>query len=292
LKANASTPVANAVITIQDVQSGQCDIKTFGGGAINSGSNSLTVQTDTFTSDDVELPIRIAGAGGPGPLYSQIGHYIGPTQVRLSQTADNDANSATVFWGTDDTAPIQAAIDAANAKGGGIVFFPVGTFVIDGAKHTANGKNYGLKVKSNVTLSGAGWTSILRLKDRSTDNKVDPQMFFAGPTGSLSNIVFDNLAFHGNSRHNPLGMACGIGGGSLGDNRNCCAIWIGGLNYHEGVWLTGFTVQQCYFTDFPGRQRNRHRRSICIRTFCFCSCRHSCLPRIRNNKRYDFRGIL
>jgi hypothetical protein len=261
LAAAASTPVANAAVSVYDVDgSGHCaPPKLLGGGAMQKNSAVLSVAAGAFGPDDVELPIRVVGAGAAGPLYSKIASVASPTQVNLAAPAQNGASGATVFWGSDDTAAIQAAIDATSAKGGGIVFFPEGTYVIDGARQKADPANpadtrtYGVEIQSNITQSGAGWSSILRLKDRSTANHADPQMFFFGPTGSRSNIVFQNLAFHGNSKHNPLDvMPCGIGGGSLGDNRNCCAIFIGSWQNGEGVSLTGFTVQNCYFTDFPG----------------------------------------
>jgi hypothetical protein len=107
-------------------------------------------------------------------------------------------------------------------------------------------------LKSNIIFAGEGWQSILRLKDNSTDNNHDPQMCFAGPTGTLSNLVFQNLAFDGNAQHNQLGAAHGIGAGAVGDNRNCCAILIGSIFDGEGVALTGLTIQNCYFTNFPG----------------------------------------
>src|SRR5262245_58037010 len=77
-------------------------------------------------------------------------------------------------------------------------------------------------------------------------------MFFRGPTGALTNVKFENLAFHGNSQNNPLGTATGVGAGAVGDNRNCCAIFIGSMNNGDGVSVTGLTVQNCHFTDYPG----------------------------------------
>jgi hypothetical protein len=247
----ASTGVAGATVSVQDCTTP----KTLGGGAMAVGSKLLTVQSGTFTPADVEEPIRVAGAGAPGPLYSLIGSFISPTQVRLNAVANTDTQNADVFWATDDTSAIQAAIEAAAARDGGIVFFPVGTFVVNGAETAVvaqPSRTYALALRSNITFSGAGRESILWLKDNSTGNSRDPQMFFAGPTGVLSNVVFEKLAFNGNSQHNLLGMACGIGAGSLGDDRNCCAIFISGLQDGEGVWLTGLTVQNCYFTNFPG----------------------------------------
>jgi polygalacturonase len=53
----------------------------------------------------------------------------------------------------DDRGPIQAAIDAATARGGGTVVFPAGTFRIGGA----------LTIRSQVVFRGAGVrTTVIR----------------------------------------------------------------------------------------------------------------------------------
>ena len=52
---------------------------------------------------------------------------------------------------TDDTAAIQAAIDAINANGGGEIYFPSGTYLVD-----ASGASQAIDLLSNVTLRGAG----------------------------------------------------------------------------------------------------------------------------------------
>ncbi|WP_460427392.1 glycosyl hydrolase family 28-related protein, partial [Azotobacter armeniacus] len=54
---------------------------------------------------------------------------------------------------TDDTAAIQAAIDAAHASGGGTVYLPAGEYRISGGGEPSDG---GLTIKSNVYLAGAG----------------------------------------------------------------------------------------------------------------------------------------
>ena len=41
----------------------------------------------------------------------------------------------------DDTVSIQQAVEAANLAGGGIIFFPPGTYVIDGVKNTSSWPN-------------------------------------------------------------------------------------------------------------------------------------------------------
>ncbi len=74
--------------------------------------------------------------------------------------------------GNNDTAAIQEAIDDANAAGGGIVFFPAGSYRVDG-----------LTMYSNVTLLGAGMSaSAIRRRTPSTGV---PLITMAGTTPVL-----------------------------------------------------------------------------------------------------------
>lgn len=55
---------------------------------------------------------------------------------------------------SDDTSPIQAAINAATAAGGGVVFFPDGHYLINGVT-TASGLSWGVSIiGDNITLQG------------------------------------------------------------------------------------------------------------------------------------------
>ena len=54
---------------------------------------------------------------------------------------------------TDDTAAIQAAIDAASAAGGGQVYVPTGTYIVTGGEEASDGC---LMLKSNVYMYGDG----------------------------------------------------------------------------------------------------------------------------------------
>lgn len=70
---------------------------------------------------------------------------------------------------TDDTAAIQATIDAAAAAGGGEVVLAAGTYIVSGGEEPSDGC---LMLKSNVTLSGAGMgETVIKLADGS-DTKV------------------------------------------------------------------------------------------------------------------------
>jgi hypothetical protein len=57
---------------------------------------------------------------------------------------------------TDDRAAVQAAIDRANSDGGGVVYFPAGTYII--AHPGGTGADV-LRMRSNVVLDGDGKTS-------------------------------------------------------------------------------------------------------------------------------------
>lgn len=146
----------------------------------------------------------------------------------------------------DDTDYIKLAVEAANAIGGAVVFFPPGTYIINGAKNASSypGVNYGIPLFSKIKFLGSGWSSVLKLADNSTANtNVNPHMFFAGPSGALSGIAFESLAFHGNSLHNRL---------QVGDQRIVAAIHIGGIDDGQGVFLDGLQIHHCLFTDWPG----------------------------------------
>jgi len=87
---------------------------------------------------------------------------------------------------TDSTTAIQAAITAANAAGGGEVFFPKGTYK---AGTTTN-----IILQSKVTLNGEGAASIIKLADN-TPISASTSLF---ASSNKSNISIQNLYFDGN----------------------------------------------------------------------------------------------
>lgn len=101
-------------------------------GAITSGMNTLTCTTSApFTAADVGKSILVVHAGSAtvGTLVTTIATYISATQVTLTANAVTTVASAgLVMWGTDDTAAIQAAVNAAftygQTHGTATVFFP------------------------------------------------------------------------------------------------------------------------------------------------------------------------
>lgn len=88
----------------------------------------------------------------------------------------------------NDSADIQEAIDAASAAGGGIVFFPPGTYLLGSA----------ITQRSNVWLLGVGWASILKVNNTGTAGFGSGIITVGAGVGTTSNIGIWNLQIDGN----------------------------------------------------------------------------------------------
>lgn len=140
---------------------------------------------------------------------------------------------------TDDTAAIQSALDALEAMGGGALYFPRGTYMVQAIEanylwltNSSNRKNYAaLLVPSNVLLFGDGYLSEIKLidtlvSDGTTDGRGDYAtthiMINKGAIGLPktivdSNIFIENLKFNGNQiQQSGEGVSlCGVQGFSV-----------------------------------------------------------------------------
>lgn len=110
--------------------------------------------------------------------------------VGLNDLAFNVKEHGAVGDGVaDDTTEVQAAIDGAIAAGGGVVFFPEGTYLCNGLECAG----------SNVTLQGAGWGSILKQVAGVADGTALLRSEGTG-TGTSTNrrgLCFYDLQFYG-----------------------------------------------------------------------------------------------
>lgn len=95
---------------------------------------------------------------------------------------------------TDDTAAIQAALDAAHAAGGGHVILPEGTFTLTGTGKASDGC---LRIYSNTEISGAGiGQTILKVAD-GWDSKITGMI--RTPVNDVTeNVVIRDLSLDGN----------------------------------------------------------------------------------------------
>lgn len=92
---------------------------------------------------------------------------------------------------TNDRAAIQAAINAVQNAGGGVVYFPTGTYIIDGNGDDSDGIRI---TGSNITLTGEGGSSVLKQSNNSKFILV-----LNGTAQQLNNIEISNLTFNGPS---------------------------------------------------------------------------------------------
>jgi hypothetical protein len=146
-------------------------------GAITSGAFSFTSASAVFTAADVGKTIAVEGAGAAGAtLTTTIATFVSATNVTLTASAGTTVTGAEVYYGTDNTTNINAAITAVNANGGGVVFFPKGLYLY--------GSSIDLSSCNNVTLMGPS-----RTRNRYYTTKTEAGLVYTG-TGATNAIVF------------------------------------------------------------------------------------------------------
>ncbi|WP_394543132.1 M10 family metallopeptidase C-terminal domain-containing protein [Azorhizophilus paspali] len=95
---------------------------------------------------------------------------------------------------SDDTAAIQAAIDAAHAAGGGTVYLPAGEYRVSGGEEPSDGA---LLIKSNVYIVGAGMgETVIKMVDGWTQNVTG--MVRSAYGEETSNFGVSDLTLDGN----------------------------------------------------------------------------------------------
>jgi hypothetical protein len=141
---------------------------------------------------------------------------------------------------TDDTSAIQAAINALTSSGG-TVFFPALTFLISSSLTIP---------ANNISLVGAGWSSIIRLKNSSNVYAI---LFSNGTAGVTGGKIAD-LQIDGNCQNQTAGGCIDANGAYLYlfDHVWCINPYESGLHLHSGPG-GGFGYQNvirgCQFTN-------------------------------------------
>jgi hypothetical protein len=142
---------------------------------------------------------------------------------------------------TDDTAAIQAAIDAAYAAGGGTVYIPPGIYLLA----TPKGVNNVLLIpRSNVTMLGAGPESVLKVAD-GLATKFNFHIIYPPEITEdyrVDNASFVNFKIDGNGANNLVPNIA-----SYGIRHIICI----GLRYGSNIHIDRVTVennpgQQCF----------------------------------------------
>lgn len=124
-----------------------------------------------------------------------------------------DFGASTSASGAVNIAAIQAAIDAVNAAGGGTVFVPSGTFLLDVVNYLRDDGTtvYGItsfKMKDNVHLTGVGATSVLKVKNGAYGAGAFFRIISSRDATRLSNAKISNLTIDGNRANQAASTQC------------------------------------------------------------------------------------
>jgi hypothetical protein len=147
------------------------------------GTSTLTVKSALD-----QISNQSTGSSKVGFLQSGTGAVNRTVQDKLRDTVSVKDFGAVGDGVTDDTASIQAAIDALSTSGGGILTFEPKTYIIK------NTSGLGcLIAKSNVTLIGTGASTVIKLGAAAGNCA----LFYSA--SAVSNITIDGVVFDGNS---------------------------------------------------------------------------------------------
>jgi len=119
----------------------------------------------------------------------------------------------------DDAFVIQHLVDSVNSIGGGTIYFPAGTYLLNSVlpKSTVV-----ILLHSNVNISGAGIKTIFKLGDNLENTHLSLRIFYFQPNNketTLNNVVYSNFVIDcngGNNSPNSKEMAKKYKGTALG----------------------------------------------------------------------------
>ena len=152
---------------------------------------SISIYNDTYNEIDETLRLDLTNPGSmvqPGDFTSNLVTIIDDDRKTL---ADVKAFGAMGNGITDDTLAIQKAVDYVNSKGGGVVFFPTGTYVVTG-----------VNINENITYQGEDNSIITRpaMMPKFNTSFTNARRPYVGLVDSKPLIV-KNLIFDGNSQN-------------------------------------------------------------------------------------------
>lgn len=128
--------------------------------------------------------------------------------------AFNSANGKIDYSGTDAATVIQAAIDAADALGGGLIHISMGTYTITTS----------ILYRDYMIIEGEGWKTILTLADGVDEPVITGGGGYLEDRDGNDNLIIRNLAIDGNKDNQTnIAITFGIDVGGLRDGliENC-----------------------------------------------------------------------
>lgn len=180
-----------------------------------------------------------------------------PFNLKLAESISVKDFGATGDGSTNDLAAIQAAINSISATGGS-VYFPKGTYFIDGPSTDSSGI---IVSSSNIKLYGDGASSVLKQSDTSKFVLV-----LNGTTGQLSNIEICDLYFNG-----PTLRATYTSTGQIQQHYHLLmVINVDNLHIHDNVFYApigdAIALDQAYQNEgAPPYTNARHNKNVWIK---------------------------
>lgn len=184
-----------------------------------------------------DLPSRSAGSSGHISDHAIIDQNFEEVETRLAAIEGGSTNpfvnvkdhGAVGNGVTDDTAAIQAAINACSA--GGAVIFPVGTYIVSAPLE--------LPSWTPLSIRGSGWRTIIRAKANSnlsavfTDGVADERAW---------QIFFEDIAIDGQVTS---GNASVVGIYVAGHTCQLSRVWV--YNCYDGINLSRYPTGSDYY---------------------------------------------
>jgi hypothetical protein len=144
--------------------------------ACSAGSNVITCSEGMFRPDDVGKLAYLSNAGPSfGIMETSIIAYLSSTQVRIATNASVSKSDNQMFWGTDDTAGMLAAIAATRSPGlwtyGGVVMLPPGMYLVGPQVYLARAAiaGYGRRHSMLCRKPTSATTALLRNENNQVD---------------------------------------------------------------------------------------------------------------------------
>ena len=149
----------------------------------------------------------------------------------------------------DDTAAIQAAIDAAEDNNGDLVFIPAGIYLVTSP----------IKLKSSVTLEGVSWGNYQSNTRNGSTLKVGANLsnvLYTEQADNAQNITLSRFHIDGSSGTYTVTNAIELYGIQIKlDSMKIARVTGNGVRFHEtggGLFTWVNRVQDCLFTEIGG----------------------------------------
>jgi len=184
-------------------------------GAITAADNTFTSASASFAASDIGKVITIQSAAGTNlDLTTTIASINSATSVELTNAATDTVSSSSYTYGTDDTTAIRAAFAALGSDSvigkTGIIFFPEGTYIVNGAFDQSGG--------SQIAFPAIAFASPVTT------------FHIKGPVSSAPNAAANNGAIiygtkYGTNGENAIMSVTDSGGGGTGNIARINAIF-------------------------------------------------------------------